>query len=79
MEQMERKEVRMPVQTSIPGNDKGSMVFFTLILVITLSFVFFSIVSRVSALEKYTYQYKEKVISDINAANEEIMKRYGLD
>ena len=60
----------------IRGTDEGNAVMTALILILALSFIFMSTVPRIITLKRYAYEYKAKVIRDIEQSNREILNRY---
>ena len=62
----------------IHGNDRGNAVLAALVLIIILSTVFITFVPRITAINSFSRQYKERVIHAIEKENREIRERYDL-
>ena len=60
----------------IHGTDKGNAVVTALILVMVLSFIFMSLVPRITSLKRFAYEYKANVIHGIKKTNREILENY---
>ena len=66
------------MQKSVRGTDKGSIMITALILVMALSFIFMTLIPRILSLKRFAYEYKARVISDIEKSNREILYTYDL-
>ena len=62
----------------IRGNDSGNAVLMALVLIIILSTLFISFVSRLTAVKGFALEYKTRVIHTIEQENREIRERYDL-
>ena len=62
----------------IHGNDRGNTVLLSLVLILTLSLLFLSLMPRVIAVNRYAREYKAKVIQEIQNANREVLIQYDL-
>jgi len=63
----------------IRGNDKGNAVLLSLVLILTLSLLFLSLMPRIIAINKYSHAYKERILQAIQNTNKEIIARYDLN
>ena len=66
------------MRTFIHGNDKGNALLLSVVLIMALSIIFLSFVPRVTAVNRYANEYKDKVLLDIETANREVINRYDL-
>ena len=66
------------MRISIHGTDKGNAILTALILIIVLSTIFFSFVSRIAATRRFADEYKVQVMRTIEESNREIMHLYEL-
>lgn len=66
------------MRISFHGNDRGNAVLVSLILILALSLVLVSVVPRITALKRYAYEYKARVIERIQSENQELVQRYDL-
>ena len=62
----------------VRGTDRGNAVMTALVLVLALSFIFMSLAPRILSLKRYAYEYKAKVIRDMEQDNREMLNKYDL-
>jgi len=75
---MDQKE-KEKMKRFIRGNDKGNAVLLSLVLILTLSLLFLSLMPRIIAINKYSHAYKERILQAIQNTNKEIIARYDLN
>lgn len=67
------------MRTFFRGNDRGNAVLAALVFILVFSFLFLSLTRRITALRRFSYTYKEKMLENIRKDNQEIRRRYDLD
>jgi hypothetical protein len=66
------------MRTFFHGNDSGGAVLLSLLLILALSLIFLSLTPRVAALKRFSGEYKARVLTAIQTANQEIITHYDL-
>jgi hypothetical protein len=77
-ELMGKQEGKEQMRTFILGTDRGNAVVTALILIMALSIIFITLVPRISAIKRFSHDYKVQVIHAIEERNREIINLYGL-
>ena len=78
MQRTENPEEMVKMLQYTPGSDRGNAILLSLILILTISLIFLSLLPRVTAISKYATEYKENVILKIQSENREIITKYDL-
>jgi hypothetical protein len=75
---MARPGEREKMRTFILGNDRGNAVLAAIVLIMILATLFISFVPRITALNNFAREYKERALQAIERENREIRERYDL-
>jgi len=62
----------------IHGSDRGNAILLSLILILSISLIFLSVIPRITSVYEYAVKYKEKVFLEIQSENREIITKYDL-
>ena len=60
------------------GSDRGNVMLTALALIIMLSTLFITFVTRITATNNYSREYKTRLLHDIAQENREVIERYDL-
>ncbi|MDR0475328.1 MAG: hypothetical protein LBH43_16860 [Treponema sp.] len=63
---------------SFHGSDEGNAMLIALVLILVLSLVFISLISRISIAGEFVQKNRAKVIYTIEQSNREIISKYDL-
>ena len=67
------------MRISIRGTDRGNAFLTALVLILVLSSAFIALTLRISALKRYTQDYKAGVIRMIEESNREAAEKYDIN
>ena len=76
---MGNQEETAQMQKFIRGIDKGYAMIFSLVLILILSIICFTLIPRTSAIKHFANNYKIKTIKSIEKSNLELIKLYDLN
>ena len=78
MELMEKKQEMDLMQISFHGNNEGSALIISILLIIIISLIFLSVVPHIKAFQDISCKEKMRVLNGISQQNKAVLEKYDI-